>query len=927
MRTNLLKYTLFILILFVFAIKSFATITIGVALCENKINPNGVNTTGLHFNWVINSTEKNLVQESYQLVITSTLQNLNKNRFDIYNSSKIKSGNNIAVQIEINGLKPATTYFWKVRVWDNSKKCSEWSKPQKFSTGLITEKDWKKAKWIGYNELPDSLRLVPGVHALDFTLMKKLGDNYKKTPTLPLFRKVFTIKKPIHNATLFVTGLGHYEASVNGNRIGNAFLSPGWTHYDKTVLYNTYDITKKLSVGQNAIGVILGNGFYNISRERYFKLITAYGNPKMICRLKILYNDGTEENIVSDSSWKSSPSPITFSNIYGGESYDARLEQNNWDKATFDDLTWTNSQIVNAPMGKLVAESDYPVALPDTFSVKKVWEVGQKTYMYDFGQNASAIFRIKIMGKKGQTIKLTPAELINKKGYANQKASGAPHFYTYTLKGDGVEVWQPKFTYYGFRYIQVEGAVPENYSNSTNEPVLIELISLHNRNTNPSSGSFECSNDLLNKTYNLINWALKSNMQSVLTDCPHREKLSWLEQDYLMGNSVHYNFDIYNLYSKLVSDMMDSQHADGLVPDITPEYVSFDGGFLSSPEWGSASVVVPWLLYKWYGDTENIKKAYPMMTKYVDYLARQSKNHILSFGLGDWFDYGPKQPGFAQLTPPALTATAIYYYDVELMSKMAALLGQNDDVLKYKTLSKEIRIAFNKEFFNSKTNTYSTGSQTAMAMPLCLGLVDESNKKQVLANLIDSINAKNKALTAGDIGFHFLVQALDEGGASQVLFDMINRDDVPGYGFQLKKGATALTESWPALENVSNNHFMLGHVMEWFYSGIAGISQEENSIGFKHIKIRPQPVGDINYAKGSFHSPNGWIKTDWKRSPTSFSLKVQIPVNTTATIYLPLSDSSNVYLDGTLMTNVKIEGNSGKINMGSGNYHFEVRKK
>lgn len=924
MKTNLLKHTLFILILFVFAINSFATITIGVALCENKIHPTGVSTSGLRFNWEIRSNARGVTQKTYQLVIASTLKNLNKQKYDVYNSTKIKSGNNIAVQIELNKLKPATTYFWKVRVWDNYKKCSKWSKPQHFITGLPTEQDWKNAKWIGYNELPDSLRLVPGIHGLDNILVNNLGDKYKNGPVLPLFRKIFTIKKPIQNATLFVTGLGHYEASVNGERIGKAFLSPGWTQYDKRVLYNTYDITKNVNAGENAIGVILGNGFYNISRERYFKLLTAFGNPKMICRLKISYNDGTEENIISDSSWKSTPSPITYSNIYGGESYDARMEQKDWNNSQFNDKAWKEAQVVKVPLGKLTSESDYPVALVDTFTVKKVWEVGQGTYVYDFGQNASAIFRLKIKGKKGQTIKLTPAELINEKGLSNQSASGEPHFYTYTIKGDGVEVWQPKFTYYGFRYIQVEGAVPENYSNSTNDPVLIDLISLHNRNTNPSSGSFECSNDLLNKTYNLINWAIKSNMQSVLTDCPHREKLSWLEQDYLMGNSVHYNFDIYNLYSKLVSDMMDSQHADGLVPDITPEYVRFDGGFLSSPEWGSASVVLPWLLYKWYGDTENIKKAYPMMTKYVDYLAGQSNNHILSFGLGDWFDYGPNQPGFAQLTPPALTATAIYYYDVELMSKMAALLGKSDDVLKYENLSKEIRTSFNKEFFNSKTNTYSTGSQTAMAMPLCLGLVDESNKKQVLANLIDSINAKNKALTAGDIGFHFLVQALDEGGASQVLFDMINRDDVPGYGFQLKKGATALTESWPALENVSNNHFMLGHVMEWFYSGIAGISQEENSIGFKHIKIRPQPVGDINFAKGSFHSPYGWITTDWKRTPTNFSLKVHIPVNTTATVYLPVTQTSKVYLDGTLMKNVKTGENSGKINIGSGDYYFEV---
>lgn len=924
MLTNFLRSSLLFLFLFVFAINSFAKTTIGVALCDKKINPIGVSTADIRFNWEILSNKKNVVQNAYQLVIATTLKNLNKEKYDVYNSTIVNSGNNIDVPVKSIHFKPATTYFWKVRVWNNKNTCTAWSTPQQFITGLMLGQDWKNAKWICYDELPDSLRLVPGIHGVNNALIKKLGDKYNKTPVLPLFRKVFSIQKPIQNAILFITGLGQYEANVNGEKITQAFLTPGWTDYDKTVLYNTYDITKNVIVGQNAIGVILGNGFYNISRERYFKLLTVFGNPKMICRLKISYADGSEENIISDDTWKTTPSPVTFSNIYGGESYDARLEQKDWSNCKFDDSNWAKAKIAKAPSGTLRTESDYPVALTDTFRVKKEWKAGQGIYMYDFGQNASAIFRLKIKGNKGQTIKLTPAELINKNGLANQSATGQPHFYTYTLMGDSTEVWQPEFSYYGFRYIQVEGAVPENNLNPANEPVLQELISLHNQNTNPVSGTFECSNELLNKIYSLINWAIKSNMQSVLTDCPHREKLSWLEQDYLMGNSIHYNYDIHTLYSKLISDMMDAQHADGLIPDITPEYVTFVDGFLTSPEWGSTSVVLPWLLYKWYGDKENIRKAYPMMAKYVDYLTGKSKNNILSFGLGDWFDYGPKSPGVAQLTPPALTATAIYYYDVELMSKMAELLNKDDDVLKYKNLALEIKTSFNKKFFHSKINIYSTGSQTAMAMPLCLGLVDKSNKKQVLANLIDSINRHNRALTAGDIGFHFLVQALDEGGASQTLFDMINRDDVPGYGFQLKKGATALTESWAALENVSNNHFMLGHVMEWFYSGIAGISQEENSIGFKHIKIRPQPVGGINFAKGSFHSPYGWITTDWRRTSTDFTLKVHIPANTTATVYLPVTHPAKVYMDGTLMSNVKVEGSLSKLTIGSGDYFFET---
>ena len=529
-------------------------------------------------------------------------------------------------------------------------------------------------------------------------------------------------------------------------------------------------------------------------------------------------------------------------------------------------------------------------------------------------------------GKKGQIIKLIPAELLKADQSPNQEASGAPYYFLYTLKGDGEETWQPSFTYYGFRYVQVEGAVPSGVNNSFGLPVMLQLNSMHNRNSNPENGSFECSNKLFNRIDTLIKWSVKSNMQSVVTDCPHREKLSWLEQDYLMGASIHYNYDVYSLYRKLVLDLIDAQYTEGFVPDIAPEYVVFEGGFLDSPEWGSASVILPWLLYTWYGDKDILQQAYPMMKKYVAYLESKSANHILSHGLGDWFDYGPAAPGEAQLTPKALTATAIYYYDVALLGKMARILGHKSEAETFQQQALAIKKSFNNSFFNDTTKVYSTGSQTAMSMPLSLGLVAEENKKAVVKNLVDSIYAGNKVLTAGDIGFHFLVNALDEAGASQLIYDMNNRDDVPGYGFQLKKGATALTESWPALENVSNNHLMLGHIMEWFYSGLAGIAQEEDAIAFNHIKIRPQPVGDISFAKGSFHSPYGWIYADWKKGDHSFLLHVQIPVNTIATVYLPATAKSTIYINGQKSNAVKIKEGTAVIETGSGTYNFEVKK-
>ena len=888
-------------------------------MCNNKLNPVGVPANNIYFSWELSSLENNQTQTAYQLVIASTKEKLNTNTFDVYNSATIRTNASIMVACKGKALQTAQTYYYKLRVWDKNNKPSAWSNVQQFTTAL-NEKDWDNAKWISYENFADSVRVVPGAEDINST-----GNKCLQRMTIPYFRKNFTAKKQMAQAVAFVTGVGQYEFEVNGNKVGNDFLSPGWTYYDKTILYNTYDITNMLQQGNNAVGMIVGNGFYNINKERYVKLLVAFGAPKMICKIVIRYKDGSVENIVSDASWKTASSPLIFSSIYGGEDYDANIEQAGWSTANFNASAWKDALLVTTSTGKLLPQTDYPLRVMDTINVKKIQPVGAG-YLYDFGQNASGIVSLKIKGSKGDTVRLTPAELIDSAKTPNQNASGKPYYFTYILKGDGIETWQPRFSYYGFRYVWVHGAAPVDEAKN-GQTQLLQLNFLHTRNSTFSTGSFECSNELFNKIYTLINWAIKSNLQSVLTDCPHREKLGWMEQTHLMGNSIQYNFNIQLLYQQLVHDMMDAQTSDGLVPDIAPEYVVFKSGFRDSPEWGSAAVILPWLLYKWYNDKVTMQDAYPMMKKYLAYLESKSNHQVLSHGLGDWYDYGPNFPGEAQLTPKAVTATAIYYYDALLLGKMATVLNNKKDALVFSQQAAAIKTAFNNNFFNAQTNVYSTGSQTAMSMPLCVGLVDMQNKKAVLKNLVDSMYAHNKALTAGDVGFHFLVQALDEGDASQLIYDMNNRDDVAGYGYQLKKGATALTESWQALPEVSNNHLMLGHIMEWFYSGLAGIAQEENSVGYKHIKIRPQPVGDIDWAKGNFHCPYGWIKTNWKKSDNNFSLQLQVPVSTTANVYFPATSASKIYSNGVMINsnNYVVKDNGVIIKVGSGKYSFEVK--
>ena len=861
--------------------------------CNNLENPCGTSGTPV-FSWTLLSGAEGTGQSAYQIILDPDPESLRSEAGCLWDSGKTAFNGSAFVTYTGPDLKPATKYHWKVRIWEPGNSPSEWSLPANFITGLFGKSDWGGAEWIGFEEIPDSLILVPGVHGNG----NNLGYKALKRTTIPYFRKEFQVKKKISRAVVFVSGLGHYELYLNGRRIGDRFLSPGWTNYLKTCYYNSFDVTGNIKRGDNAVGAIVGNGFYNINRERYRKLVIAYGAPKMILSLIITFTDGTVETVVSDGTWRTIPSPVTFSSIYGGEDHDARLEQPGWAEPRFNDTEWNKVLIVKEPAGSLRPETDHPVKVMQEFSPAVIIPVNDTTYVYDYRQNASGIIRLKIKGQRGQVVRLYPGELIDAGSLVTQRASGSPYLFTYTIKGESEEIWSPRFTYYGFRYVQAEGAVPVGNPNPAKLPVITDLRLLHTRNSSPASGSFKCSGELFNRIYELINWSIRSNLASVATDCPHREKLGWLEQTHLMGNSIKYVYDIHNLYNKIIDDMIEAQLENGLVPDIAPEYVPFNGGFRDSPEWGSTCIILPWDLYEWYGDIEAVRRAYPMMMKYVQYLRDMSEDHILSHGLGDWYDLGPKFPGEAQLTPKALTATSIYYYDVKLLSEMAALVGQKEDAVTLKNLAEEIRQAFNRRFFDPKTNVYSTGSQTAYSMPLFFGMVDDSIKTEVVANLVSSIVRNNNALTAGDVGYRYLLRVLEQEGHSQLIFDMNSRTDVPGYGYQLSKGATSLTESWAGLRDVSNNHMMLGHLMEWFYSGIGGIRQMPGSKAYDHILIAPETAGDLTWAESTYKSVHGEILSAWKIYGDSLSLHIRIPPDCRATVRIPQSDPDKITGNG-----------------------------
>lgn len=905
-------------------------ISINATYCENKPEAMGIPTENFRFSWNMISIDRNVDQTAYQIVLVDDESNLRKGKPLVWDSGKVTSGQSVLVNYTGKKLYSGTTYFWKVKVWDNKSNESEWSQPARITTGLFSETDWGGANWIALDELEPTKRLVPGIHV---PMLNKEWKNKKSGEhNLPIFRKEFSVKKKLKEALVFVTGLGHYELRLNGEKVGNYFLAPGWTDYDDSNLYNIYDITNQVSAGKNAFGMLLGNGFYSVPNNRFRWVNPIYGNPKMILKLLLNYEDGTSETLLSNESWKVTESPITYSNLYSGETYNANLEPAGWDRPGFDDSAWKQPLIVSAPNKKLVPEMDYPVAVCETISVKYIKPIPavKNSFLYDFGQNASGIVELEVQGKKGDTVKIYPAELIKETLEAEQKATGSPYYYAYILKGNGIEKWAPRFSYYGFRYAQVIGAVPDTLKVDSDLPRIKSLKFLHTRNSSPETGTFTNSFDLFNRVDHLIKWAIKSNLQSVMTDCPHREKLGWLEQTFLMGGGIHYNFDIYHSLNKLVGDMMEAQISEGMVPAIVPEYCVMPGEFRDSPEWGSASIIIPWMIYKYYGDIRPMAKAWPMMVGYMEHMKRKSNNHILSHGLGDWYDMGPNNPGFAQLTPVAATATAIYYYDARLMGQMAALIGKENEAKNYSGWAEEIRTAYNQKFLNPETNIYSTGSQTAIAMPLVLGIVPDKLKGKVFQTLIESICKSGKALTAGDIGFHFLVKALQVGGAGDLQFEMNARDDVPGYGFQLKKGATALTESWPALERVSNNHLMLGHLMEWFYGGLGGIDQADGSVAYKEVLIAPQMVNGVDSVSTNFKTPYGTVVSKWTKTAVGTEVEVKIPVNASAILVLPAKDGSEILENGVSISNypeVKIisrEADKTTIRLGSGLYKFKI---
>ncbi|MEN6449392.1 MAG: family 78 glycoside hydrolase catalytic domain [Thermoguttaceae bacterium] len=714
----------------------------------------------------------------------------------------------------------------------------------------------------------------------------------------PLLRKEFHLSAQPTSGTLRIVGLGHYDLRINGRRAGDAVIRQAWSQYDKTIYYDEIDVTSMLRPGDNAIGVTLGNSFwYNppAPKGRYHKegAETNFGKQFLLrVDLTIKTSDGADLRLGSDASWKTADSPITFSHVFAGEDYDARLEQPGWDSPGFDDHTWMAAKVAKPPAATLERQSWPPIREQEVFPARQVAAVRPGVFHVFFGQNASGQLRFTVEGKPGQSFTVQPSEYRTEDGSLMKPVWGQPVLCRYTLKGGGPESHQWQFFYHGFQAVELVGAVPAGEPNPQRLPVIRRIELVHTRTDLPEIGQFHTSSLVYNGAHRLIDWALRSNMSYVMTDCPHREKLGWLDC-WLLAPTYNYRYDCRDWIAKITHDIRDAQEPSGRILTVAPSYpgTRFPGPFHWTPEWGAAGVMLPWRHYVWYGDPQILRDNYDCMRRFVDYVASKSKDGIAPAGLGDWCDYGHgKPPGESHFTPAELTATAVQVMCLDAVIRAAEVLGRNDDVNRYRDLREKTAASYLHRFYDPKQHVFHNhGScQCANAISLAAGLTPDADRKAVVDGIVADLAKRGWQQTPGDIGHVFLIRALAETGRSDVLHRVYSRESLGSYGGILRKGLTAMPETWNAMNDgsQSQNHAMLGHVIEWFYGYVAGIRQQPDSVGWKRVLIAPEP-GPLAEASASLISPAGRIVSRWRVEKGKFHLDAEVPAGVTARLVGP----------------------------------------
>ena len=869
---------------------------------EHKKNPMGLEAPSPRLSWKLRSSAKNVLQTHYQIQVAEV------NNFPTthltWESNKVASDQSTLIPYAGEKLAPGNRYYWRVRAWDNAGNVSEWSTPAYWEMGLF-DGDWK-AQWI-----------------------EPIQEEQANAPAL-LVRKKASIGKTIKSARAYVTAHGLYELFINGRQVGDEVFTPGWTKYQDRLQYQVYDITNYLKTGENAIGAMLGDGWYR-GHLAWQDNWGVYGKKLgLLCQIQINYADGSSEMILTDNTWKgTSNGPITMNSIYNGETYDARKELNGWSTVTFDDSSWKPVNVADHGYKELIPTETVPVRKIEEIKPVKIWKTPKGTLVADFGQNMVGWIKLKVNGQAGTTITIRHAEVMDKFGeFYTDNLRSANATLQYTLKGQGDETYEPSFTFMGFRYVAIEGfpgeLKPENLTgiviHSDMEPI----------------GKFECSNPLINQLQQNIQWGQKGNFLDIPTDCPQRdERLGWTGDAQAFIRTAAYNMDVAAFFTKWLKDLAAEQSEAGAIPFVVPNVL---GSVRASAGWADVVTIAPWTLYKVYGDKDILSTQYPAMKKYVDFVRKDAgSNYIWEGGsvFGDWLFFKPEMSKWRDPdghTDQDLIATAFYAYSTQLLIEAAEVLGKEEDVKEYTEVLEKVKKAFFENYV-TQTGRIISHSQTSYVLALHFDLLPDSLRGNAVNYLVENIQSRENHLSTGFLGTPYICHVLSENGKTDVAYDLLLQETFPSWLYPVKMGATTIWERWDGqkpdstFQNVSMNsfnHYAYGAIGDWMYRVVAGM--EIGAPGYKHILIQPQPSSRLDYAEASHESKYGKIVSGWKIDNGNMTVYCTIPANTTATITLPKARIDKIKENGKPIVdsypNAREEDGHVVIEVGSGSYAF-----
>ncbi|MDY0906608.1 alpha-L-rhamnosidase [Pedobacter sp. CFBP9032] len=879
MRFNFLK--IFTLLLFIFLDLNARAQSLKALKTEYLTQPIGLDNAQPRFTWQMNDDSQGAKQTKYRILVDVDSTVLIKEKANSWNTGWIKSDRNLVIYSGLP-LKPFTKYFWRVDVTNSSQK--SFGKIASFETGMMSISNWQ-GSWISDNE------------------------NVKLKPA-PYFRNTFNTSKKVKSARAYIAAAGLYELSINGKRIGNHRMDPMYTRFDRRTLYVTYDVTNEINQGNNAIGVLLGNGWYNHQSTAVWDFDRApwRNRPTFCLDVRITYEDGTVETIKSGKDWKTALSPIVFNSIYTAEHYDARLEKPGWNTANFDDKDWKGVINRSAPSRNIVAQALHPIRNVEEITSKTLKKINDTTYLFDLGRNISGVSEITLTGPAGTVVKLKHGERLYPNGrldISNIDAHYRPTdnkdpFQTdiLILNGKGRQSFMPHFNYKGFQYIEVTTSMPINLKKE-------DLVGYFMHSDVPVSGAVKSSEAIINKIYSATNNSYLSNLFGYPTDCPQREKNGWTGDAQIAIETGLYGFDGITIYEKWLADHQDEQQPNGVLPSIIPtDGWGYEWG--NGPDWTSTIAIIPWNIYLFYGDQKLLANCYENIRKYVNHIDENYPSGLTDWGLGDWIPVKSK-------SPVELTSTCYYYADVVILAKAANILGKKADYEKYTALAEKIKKAFNTKYLNKSTGIYASGIQTEMSVPLYWKIVPEESIALVAENLAKRVAADGFHLDVGLLGTKAILNALSENGYSNWAYKIAAQKTYPSWGWWMENGATTLYENWPidAKSDISMNHIMFGEIGAWLYKSPGGIKPDEKQPGFKHVILDPHIMDGLNAFEASHVGPYGEIVSAWKRTEKGIRYNITIPANSSASMELPIVRKMQIKVNGKISNN-KIELPAGK---------------